>query len=106
MILTEDIHSHCKSDHVYGYAGEQVTIVSERGNTLIVEGKNGRFPVHKSKVSDGNGENIQVKEPGRCDTDRADMPGDVGKQAKPMAKTAKPGKGNKNSKAVQGPTLF
>ena len=50
MILTQDIISTFKKGHIYGKKGEKVKEISRNGNVLIVEGKNGRFPVTVDKV--------------------------------------------------------
>lgn len=52
--LLRDIHSHLskavKNKVTYGLKGERVKLLSDRGNVLIVEGKNGRFSVEKEDV--------------------------------------------------------
>lgn len=50
-ILREDVKSRIgKKRQVYGLKGEPVTIISDYGNVLIVEGKRGRFPVSQKNV--------------------------------------------------------
>lgn len=45
MRLLNNVHSQSKKDVLYGKAGEQVTVISDCGNVVIVEGPNGvRFP--------------------------------------------------------------
>lgn len=53
MILTEDKYSNFHPDGkpvLLGKAGEAVTLISEHGDVLIVQGSRGRFPVHKDKI--------------------------------------------------------
>lgn len=53
MILTEDIRSYVKQEVVYGYKGDEVTIISTSGNVHIVSNSSGnRFPVHESKIAE------------------------------------------------------
>ena len=47
--LLSDVVSYTRE--VYGYAGEDVFIISDHDNVLIVEGYVGRFPVEKSQVN-------------------------------------------------------
>lgn len=49
LILTSDIYSN-RDKVIYGKQGEEVKLVSVHGDVLIVEGKSGRFSVHKSKT--------------------------------------------------------
>lgn len=53
-IVTCDIASHAKKGHVYAAKGERVAIVAKHGEVLIVEGKTGRFPVHKKHTDKTN----------------------------------------------------
>lgn len=49
LVLTQTITSN-KNKTLYGNKGEEVTLIAEHGDVLIVEGKRGKFPVHKSKT--------------------------------------------------------
>lgn len=45
MKLMHDVKSLLDKDVIYGYAGDEVTVISEYGNVMIVEGINGvKFP--------------------------------------------------------------
>ena len=95
MTLSETITSYTKS--IYGLKGDKVKLIATFGDILIVEGLT-RFPVHKSKVSDGS-ENIQIEEPERCDRDRGNL----------LQSTRKKIAATKNPAAIQKetlPTLF
>ncbi len=52
MNLTKSIYSHTTGKQ-YGAQYEAVMLISQRGNVLIVESVNGRFPVHCDHVTDG-----------------------------------------------------
>jgi hypothetical protein len=52
MNLTKSIYSHTTGKQ-YGAQYEPVMIISAHGSVLIVEGVNGRFPVHCDHVTDG-----------------------------------------------------
>lgn len=61
--LKEDIRGVVNPSTLYGKAGEEITKVSELGNTWIVESKSGsRFPVNKSRVVTSD-EEIKVSKP-------------------------------------------
>lgn len=98
MKLKEDVYSTCNKN-LYGRAGEEVEMVSERGDLLIVKGEKGRFSVHKSKVDVENS-----KEEGlRVDTIRSE------KDNVPKRQTTRNAKNGKKTKAVGPsamPTLF
>jgi len=49
--LNIDIVSMFKQK-LLGRRGEKVTIIATHGDTLIVEGKNGRFAVLKSEITE------------------------------------------------------
>jgi hypothetical protein len=51
MTLTKSIYSHT-TGRLYGAQYEPVMLISKRDNVLIVEGVNGRFPVHCDHVGD------------------------------------------------------
>jgi len=51
MTLTKSIFSHT-TGKLYGAQYEAVIIISRHDNVLIVEGANGRFPVHCDHVTD------------------------------------------------------
>lgn len=51
MTLTKSIYSHT-TGKLYGAQYEPVMLISAHGNVLIVEGVNGRFPVHCDHVTD------------------------------------------------------
>lgn len=51
MILLTDVFSTFQKGYLYGKQGEKVKLISVNDKVLIVEGKNGRFPVLKEKVS-------------------------------------------------------
>ncbi|SHN45879.1 hypothetical protein [Chitinophaga sp. CF418] len=56
LVLLDDITSSFRV--LYGRKGEKVTLISDHGDVLIVQGQNGRFPVHIShtdKQQDLNG---------------------------------------------------
>ena len=48
--LLEDISSFGRDRTLYGKKNEIVTVITEYGHVLIVEGKKGRFPVLKNKT--------------------------------------------------------
>lgn len=48
--LSEDALSTFNKGQYYAFAGEVVKEVSWSGHVAIVEGKNGRFPVHMDKL--------------------------------------------------------
>lgn len=50
ILLTEITSTNVKNKTVYGKKNEPVTIISDRGNVFIVEGKNGRFAVNEKKL--------------------------------------------------------
>lgn len=51
--LRKDIKSAVNPKNIYGEQGDIVTLVSDRGNVLIVEGKDfTRFPVGKFDVEE------------------------------------------------------
>lgn len=51
--LRKDIKSAVNPKNVYGEKGDIVTLISDRGNVLIVEGKNfTRFPVGRYDVDE------------------------------------------------------
>ena len=53
-VLLEDVISVFKG-RVYGRAGDEVTILSQRGDVLIVQASSGdRYPVHQTKISNAN----------------------------------------------------
>jgi len=52
MTLTKSIFSHV-TGKLYGAQYEPIMIISRHDNVLIVEGVNGRFPVHCDHVTDG-----------------------------------------------------
>lgn len=46
MKLKVDVYSHLRPDRLYGRHGDEVILISERGNVAIVEGPDlNRFPV-------------------------------------------------------------
>lgn len=49
MILTETIKS-LRTGKIYGEEGDEVTVISERGDTVIVERNGETFSVQKSKL--------------------------------------------------------
>jgi hypothetical protein len=51
MTLTKSIYSHT-TGKLYGAQYEAVMLISAHDNILIVEGVNGRFPVHCDHVTD------------------------------------------------------
>jgi len=51
LSLTQSIYSHT-TGKLYGAQYEPVMIISRHDNVLIVEGVNGRFPVHCDHVTD------------------------------------------------------
>jgi hypothetical protein len=51
MNLTKSIYSHT-TGKLYGAQYEAVMLISAHDNVLIVEGVNGRFPVHCDHVTD------------------------------------------------------
>lgn len=51
MTLTKSIYSHT-TGRLYAAKYEPVMLISHHGNVLIVEGANGRFPVHCDYVTD------------------------------------------------------
>ena len=51
MNLTKSIYSHT-TGKLYGSQYEPVMLISNRGNVMIVEGVNGRFPVHCDHVTE------------------------------------------------------
>jgi hypothetical protein len=51
MTLTKSIYSHT-TGKLYGAQYEPVMLISSHGNVLIVEGVNGRFPVHCDHVTE------------------------------------------------------
>lgn len=98
MKLKEDVYSTVNKN-LYGRAGEEVEMVSERGDLLIVKGEKGRFPVHKSKVDVEN-----IKEEGlRVDTIRSE------KDNVPKRQAISQSRNSKKAKAVETslmPSLF
>jgi hypothetical protein len=58
MNLTKSIYSHT-TGRLYGAQYEPIMLISAHGSVLIVEGVNGRFPVHCDHVTD----NAQQIEP-------------------------------------------
>ena len=52
MTLKQSIYSHTTRKQ-YGAQYEAVMLISAHDNVLIVEGVNGRFPVHCDHVTDG-----------------------------------------------------
>ena len=50
MNLTKSIYSHT-TGKLYGAQYEPVMLISAHGNVLIVEGVNGRFPVHCDHIA-------------------------------------------------------
>lgn len=51
MTLTKSIYSHT-TGKLYGAQYEPVMVISRHDNVLIVEGVNGRFPVHCDHVTE------------------------------------------------------
>jgi hypothetical protein len=51
MTLKQSIYSHT-TGRLYGAQYEPVMLISAHGDVLIVEGVNGRFPVHCDHVTD------------------------------------------------------
>ena len=51
MTLTKSIYSHTTGKQ-YGAQYEAVMLITKIGDLLIVEGVNGRFPVHSDHVTD------------------------------------------------------
>jgi hypothetical protein len=54
MTLLQDIFSmfHDKKGPVkLGQCGEKVRLISDHGNVLVVEGKNGKFTVPKNQIT-------------------------------------------------------
>lgn len=64
--LSSDITSQFNRKEIYGYKGEKVTLISDRGNIWIMENKNGqRFPVNAELISQTiveAGDSITTKE--------------------------------------------
>ena len=58
-VLLTEIASYLRPLHIYGKQYESVTILSDYVGVLIVEGRNGRFPVRPDRVRkmDQNGIN-------------------------------------------------
>jgi hypothetical protein len=53
MILTADIRSTLKPEHVYGKKGDTVFFIADHGNVVCVEGPNGKkFAVHKKYIDE------------------------------------------------------
>jgi hypothetical protein len=51
-ILNQDVFSTLKPKVQYGKKGEKVNIISDRGNVLIVENKNGlRYSITSEKLN-------------------------------------------------------
>ena len=51
MTLKQSIYSHT-TGKLYGAQYEAVMLISKHGNVLIVEGVNGRFPVHCDNLTE------------------------------------------------------
>ena len=52
MTLAETIRSTYDPKCIYGICGDEVDVISDHGNVLVVEGKNGRFSVMATMVTD------------------------------------------------------
>lgn len=61
MILTADIRSKLKPEHLYGKKGDVVSIIADHGNVVCVEGTDrNRFAVNKKYLDDYSATNNDV----------------------------------------------
>ena len=69
LVITErflypnsDMFSHCNPSKQYCSFNEKLKIVSEHGDVFIMEGSFGRFPCHKSILSENPNNKNSTKE--------------------------------------------
>jgi hypothetical protein len=82
MTLAKSIYSHT-TGKLYGSQFEPVMIISRHDNVLIVEGVNGRFPVHFDHVTD----EVEQIEPEQERAKVKSMPAKKHKQAQKVTNT-------------------